>query len=114
MKRVKLSKLPKSIKIHVFKGESGRLLARLTEFDVFTEADDLNSLFFQVNDLIYTYFDIPKKYQDDIQYIPSKSAQEQLIKTANAKKPNTQNIVVKSLYSPELLQRLGSGNLSFL
>ena len=114
MKKIKLPNFPKTIKIHVFKGESGRLLAKLTDFNVFTEADDLNSLFFQVNDLIYTYFDIPKKYQDGIQYIPSKAAQEHLIKTASAEKPNTQDIIVKSLYSIELLKRLCAGNSSFL
>lgn len=66
MKKTKLPKIPKTIQIDVRKGESGALLARLPEYDVFTEADDLNELFFQVNDLIYTYFDIPKEYQDEI------------------------------------------------
>jgi len=62
--------LPKTIKVDVSKGESGVLVAQLTEFEIFTEADTLNELWLQVNDLIYTYFDIPQKYQEHITYIP--------------------------------------------
>lgn len=77
-----LPTLPKSIQIDVNKGESGVLLARLPKYDVFTEADNLNELFFQVNDLIYAFFDVPKQYQEKICYIPAKSIQEDLVRIA--------------------------------
>lgn len=79
-------KLPASIQVDVSKGVSGTLLAKLSRYDVFTEADSLNELFLQVNDLIYTYFDIPKKLQEKIRYIPSPASQEKLIKISEQKK----------------------------
>ena len=45
-------------------------IAELSEYDIFTEADDFNNLIFQVNDLICTYFDVPKKSHDKVFYIP--------------------------------------------
>ncbi len=76
--------LPKTIRVHVVRGSSGALLATLTDFDVFTEADNLNDLFFQVNDLIVTLFDVPKKYQNETCYIPDKNTQQKLIKIASS------------------------------
>mgnify|MGYP001590442449 FL=1 len=75
-------KLPNAIQVDVRKGKSGALLAHLPKYETFTEADDLNELFLQVNDLIYAYFDVPKKYQDKIYYIPSRGVQEDLVRIA--------------------------------
>jgi hypothetical protein len=77
-----LPKLPKEIAVDVTKGESGVLLARLPVYDVFTEADTLNELFIQVNDLIYAFFDVPQEYQDKICYIPPRSVQGDLMNIA--------------------------------
>ncbi len=76
---MKLPKLPTTIKVDVKKGESGALVATLSEYDVSTQAHDLAHLFLQVNDLIYTFFDVPKKYQEGIRFNPSKEAQEKLM-----------------------------------
>lgn len=111
MAKQQLPKLPLKIKVDVFKGESGALLARLPEYDVFTQAEDLNNLLLQVNDLIYTYFDVPKKYQSDIQFVPSKEAQEHLIKVATKENSKPQNITIQSLYAPYLLEKLQRAHL---
>jgi len=105
-----IPKLPKKVSVVVFKGKSGSLLARLPEYEVFTEADNLNDLIFQVNDLIYTYFDVPKEFQDDIQYLPSKEAQEKLIKTAQETNQKTQSFTIQSLYAPYLLEKIHHQN----
>lgn len=80
----KFKSLPQTIRVHVVKGSSGRLLATLIKYGVFTEADNLNDLFFQVNDLIITLFDVPKKYQNETCYIPDKNTQQKLIKIASS------------------------------
>ena len=51
---------------------SGVFVIELPELDVFTEASSIEEIHDQVNDLIYTYFDIPKKYQGEIVYCPPK------------------------------------------
>lgn len=99
-----LPKLPDKIRVSVIKGESGALLARLPDYDVFTEADNLNDLVFQVNDLIYTFFDVPKKYQDDIFFQPGRATQEELVKIASqpAHKSFSQ-INIRSYYSSQIM-----------
>lgn len=92
--------------VNVFKGESGALLAKLPEYDVFTEADNLSHLFLQVNDLIYTYFDIPKKYQDGIRFSPPKEAIEYLIKISNSTADRPKKITVQSFYAPYIIEKL--------
>ena len=107
MKKIGFSKLPESISVNVKKGESGCLLAELPEYDVFTEADDLNHLYFQVNDLIYTYFDVPKKYQDKISFIPPLSARHELIKIAEQKpEGNESKFKVSTSYTPEFYRNV--------
>ncbi|MBU0978631.1 hypothetical protein KKF92_02250 [Patescibacteria group bacterium] len=102
MKKVNFPKLPKKIAVLVKKGVSGCLLAELPELDIFTEADGLNHLFFQVNDLIYTYFNVPKKYQDQITFIPSSVAQMKLVKIDKQKPKPATRISVKTFYDQEL------------
>lgn len=98
-----LPKLPDTIQVNVKKGESGALLARLPEYDVFTEADNLNDLVFQVNDLIYTYFDVPKKYQDSIFFRPLRATQEALMKIADRPALTSyRHVELRSLYSSEV------------
>lgn len=82
-KALNFPQLPSAIHVDVSKGTSGVLLAKLTQYNIFTEADSLNDLFLQVNDLIYTYFDVPKKYQGQITYIPPKTIQYELVKIAS-------------------------------
>ncbi len=77
-------KLPKQIRVHIQKGESGALVASLDQYEAVTEGDNLTELFFNVNDLIYTIFEVPKKYQDNIQFIPTKDAQKEMIRIAQS------------------------------
>lgn len=83
MNRKKTS-LPRHINVHVQKGDSGALIATLEKYNSVTEADNLIELFFNVNDLIYTIFDISKKDQESIQFIPSKEAQVEMLNIAES------------------------------
>lgn len=108
-----LPQLPTSIHVDVNKGESGALLARLTEYNVFTEADTLNELFVQVNDLIYAYFEVPEKYQDKICYIPPRHIQDKLVKIAE-QPPNKKysEFAVTPYYDISLIENLKQNNAS--
>lgn len=105
MKKKEFSKIPALIKVDVRKGTSGVLLAKLPEYSIFTEADSLNELIFQVNDLIYTYFNIPKKYQNEILFVPPREIQLDLIKIASESTTKSfSQFKMRSLYSPEFLE----------
>lgn len=79
-----ISKLPRQIEVSVQRGDSGALVAVLEKYDAVTEGKSLTELFFNVNDLIYTIFDVPKKIQEDIQFIPSKEAQITMVGIAQS------------------------------
>lgn len=64
----KVPKLPTLIKVKIIKTKEGSYIAELPEYDIFTEADSPLELDFNINDLIYTFFDIPKKYHGKIVY----------------------------------------------
>lgn len=64
---------PYTIRVKVKRNnKTGVYLAELPEYDIFTEADSFTDLVFHVNDLVHTYFDIPKKLRDQIWYMPPK------------------------------------------
>lgn len=84
MKKSKRMSLPAHIAVRIQKGDSGVLVAMLDEFNAVTEANDLNELFFNVSDLIYTIFDIPKKYQNDIQFFPTMEARINMVRVAHS------------------------------
>ena len=107
MKKTKdFPQLPNEIQVDVKKGESGRLLADLPKYNVFTEAKDLNHLFIQVNDLIYTYFDVPKKYQKHMWFLPTVNLQEQFLEGSFDKKSPIGTINISAFYTPELSRSL--------
>jgi hypothetical protein len=109
MKKLEIdfTKIPKLLKVDVKKGETGVLIAELPSLGVSTEADDLNELFFNVNDLIYTYFDIPKKYQDKICFIPNVSAREELLKIAqHSKTSKFSEFKIKTFYTEDLCRSI--------
>jgi len=89
-------KLPHKILVKIKKGESGKYLIELPDLDIFTEAETLPEINIQVNDLIYSYFDIPLKYQKHIQY--SASIKEQTLVFKDKVIPNSLNLNV--LLSP--------------
>lgn len=72
-------KLPENISVHISR-EDGCFFAELPEYDCFTESESIDELFNMVNDLIYEVFDVPKKLQDQIRYLPQKkSGKSQLL-----------------------------------
>ncbi len=67
----KLSALPPSLKVKIV-FEDGVYIAELVDLGVFTEADSPEELDLMINDLIFTYFEVPKKYQADVRYAKKK------------------------------------------
>lgn len=66
-----LEQLPEELDVTVSRNpETGIWLAKIKDLDIFTEADDLIGLIYNVNDLIYAFFDIPKKLQHQVWYMP--------------------------------------------
>lgn len=98
MKKDKLCGLPKRIKVKVIKGKSGVYIAELPDYDIFTEADDLLDLILNINDLIYAFFEVSKKYQGKIYYLPP------IIRRDKSKGLGKTNMPIffKALFSPEL------------
>ncbi len=65
-----LEQLPKELNVKVSRNpKTGIWIAQIKNLDVFTEADDLIGLIYNVNDLIYAFFDIPKKLQHKVWYM---------------------------------------------
>lgn len=65
---IKPLKLPRIIKVRIIQGKSGAFIAELPEYGIHTEADSRRGLDYMINDLIYAYFDVPKKYWGKIWY----------------------------------------------
>ena len=66
-----LELLPKELDVKVSRNpETGIWLAKIQSLDIFTEADDLIGLIYNVNDLIYAFFDISKRLQHKVWYMP--------------------------------------------
>lgn len=84
MTKSKKMPLPAYIAVQIQKGDSGIFIASLDQYNAVTEASDLNELFFNVNDLIYTIFDIPKKYQKNIQFLPTMEARINMVRLAHS------------------------------
>jgi len=90
--------LPERIKVEIIKGTSGCLIAELSEYDASTEADSFEELEYNVNDLIYTLFDIPKSFQKKIWY------QAPWKKTQTFPQKNI-SLMFKVFYSSDLFQQ---------
>src|SRR3989344_1404413 len=77
MKVAQFPHLPQLIKVKVMSHKNGRgFFAELPEYDVFTEADTEAQLDLMINDLIYDFFSVPKKFQGKIRYIKENTDQE--------------------------------------
>lgn len=101
------TKIPNTLEVDVKKGETGVLVAEISQFRIFTEADDLNELFINVNDVIYTYFDIPKKYQDKICFVPNVAARDQLVKIAHeAGTKHFSQVKINTFYTEDLCKSI--------
>lgn len=68
--------LPHKIQARILRGKSGVFIAELPEYDVSTEADTLWALDDQINDLIFTLFEVPKKFQKLIRYVSEASRKQ--------------------------------------
>ena len=104
MDTLKKYKLPRSLRVHVEKGVSGALLAELSDLNVYTQSDSLNDLFEQINDLIYEYYNIPKKVQENVRFIPTRFAQYELLRIEKSevkvnKEVQVNQFVLSSLHS---------------
>jgi len=64
-------KLPPKIKVKIAKEKNGCFFAELPKFGIFTEADSFLELVYNINDLIYSFFEIDKKDQGKFWYLPS-------------------------------------------
>ncbi|MEK7576989.1 MAG: hypothetical protein AAB492_00035 [Patescibacteria group bacterium] len=93
--------IPRHIHVQIEKGDTGALVATLPSFDAVTEASDLSELFFNVNDLIYSIFDIPKRLQKNIQYIPTKESQLTMIRIQQAPKEQFKEKIEIQRYNRE-------------
>jgi hypothetical protein len=82
MNSKKLLKLPPIIKAKILKTKEGTFIAELPKYDIFTEADNLLELDYNINDLIYTFFDVPKKYRGKIIYC-RREKQKKVFKNIN-------------------------------
>lgn len=73
MKSLKtIDELPEVLEVRVLRNpKTGIWIAKIKNLDVFTEADDLIGLIYNINDLIYAFFDIPKDLQPKVWYMPS-------------------------------------------
>lgn len=68
-----IKELPRSICLSVIKSKDGGFCAEITiQKDVlFTEAETFPELVYMINDAIYTYFEIPRKYLSSMPtYLP--------------------------------------------
>ena len=65
-----LSELPKKIKVKIVREKNNVLFADLVDLGIFTEADSFPELIFNVNDLIYSFYDIPEEDRFKIWYRP--------------------------------------------
>lgn len=70
--------LPLKIKAQVTKEKSGILFAELPDYGIFTQADNPLELFLNVNDIIYSYFDIPQKDWGKVWYAPAIKEQKRI------------------------------------
>ena len=84
--------LPSKIRVKVIQEKSGFLFAELPEYDVFTEANSFNELLVNVNDLVYTFFDVPQKDRGKIVYMPPLKQQKQEVFPIN---PISFNVLTK-------------------
>ncbi len=77
MPNFNLDDLPQTILVKIERTPEGNFIAELPELKkVFTQAENLELLDSAINDLIMSYFDVPKKYQSAIWYKKTESKSE--------------------------------------
>lgn len=76
-------KLPKVIKVKIHLDEDG-YVAELVQYNTHTQASTKEELDEMINDLIYGYFDIPKKLQSSIRYVARQEKKIEEVHTVKA------------------------------
>lgn len=97
-------KLPKKIKVNVIKERGGVIFAELSEYGIFTEADTFQSLVFNVNDLVCSFFDVPEKLREKVWYNPPEALSRRFMETPIKKEQ------VEVRVDPVLFSVLSSSN----
>ncbi len=94
--------LPKKITLKINKTEKGGFWVKIKEFPhCYTQAKDLTELIEMVNDAIYTYLEIPKKFKGKLgYYLPKEVASE-------AKRQHWQHAVRELIKSEQSKRRSG-------
>lgn len=103
MKNLKtIDELPEELDVRVLRNpKTGIWIAKIKNLDIFTEADDLIGLLYNINDLIYAFFGIPKDLQPKVWYMPS-SLQQSIIHKPKIQLDELMKFNI--LLSPELHQ----------
>jgi len=80
--------LPETLSVKIHRGDGNRLVAEITNFPhCFTQAKDYDELIPMVNDVVYTYLEIPIKHMKELgYYVPQ---WQKKILEALSKKPGT-------------------------
>ena len=90
MKKIEFYKklLPEKLIVEIHRGDDNRLVAKIKNFPhCFTQAKDYDELIPMVNDVVYTYLEIPIKYMKELgYYVPQ---WQKKILEALSKKPGT-------------------------
>lgn len=72
-----MNKLPKKIKVGVLRNKkTGVFIAELPDYDIFTESDSFSGLVFAVNDLVNTFFGVPRKLWGKVWFMPPKEEKD--------------------------------------
>lgn len=90
--------LPRNIKVRILRGKSGNWIAELPDHDcLFTEADNFLELVDNVNDLVFTIYNIPMNLRKTVCLLPP-----QLQPTpSQSQRP----IRFSSFYQPKILEK---------
>ena len=67
---MKKTNLPQKIKVKLIREDKGIIFAELPEYGIFTEADSFNELIINVNDLLWSFFDVKKGDRGSVWYLP--------------------------------------------
>ncbi len=70
-------KLPSQIKVGIVREKDGTYFAELSDYRIFTEADSFRELIFNVNDLVYSFFDVKKEDRGKFWYLPPTEQQHE-------------------------------------
>lgn len=104
-------RLPKAIEVKVVREKSGVLFAELPKYSIFTEADSFSDLVFNVNDLVQSFFDVPKKLRVDVWYNPPEELVARFQKLESKKNaPKYKNKAVETKIDPVLFSVLTSSS----